>query len=352
MWERRTKRWSHELTQVLVATALAATASTCASLGLQCFGTFAPMETLHRCPQVGWSTGRHLRDASMQAVRQAAPKLPKGQHKPKQSLGQSYLTDANYIKKIADRFEVLVPAEERGQRVVEFASGLGAITRPLAQRFPEMSAVEIDARAVAVLNRDLPRLNLLHADILELDFASMAQRHGRLRLVGNLPYSVGTNILFKVAEQPDAVELGFFMVQKEVAQKIVAEPGSKDYCPLAVMLQLSARTKMSFNVPPAAFYPKPKVTSAMVELHFDKPASVSGTSVDLSRLREVLTVSFQQRKKGLRHSLRSLVESQRCGLPSHFEKMRAEQLNPSEFVELTRFIFPRAAHANQHAAAR
>ncbi|CAE7336469.1 rsmA, partial [Symbiodinium pilosum] len=112
-------------------------------------------------------------------------------------------------------------------------------------------------------------------DLLKLDHADLAQRMGgRLCVIGNLPYSITTDALLSLVASPGALRYAVVMIQKEAAERVVAPPGSKDYSPLSVMLQTFARPRMLYSVPPTAFYPKPKVTSAIVELDFPAPSDL------------------------------------------------------------------------------
>jgi len=297
--------------------------------------------SLHRCCGRG-------RNASSVLRRSGAPKLPAGQHRPKQSMGQSYLTDPNYIAKIADSFATkveLCTQKTGGRTVLELGPGLGAITRPLLLYFPHMTAIELDDRAVALLRQDLPSLNVLHSDMTKVDYGELAQQlGGPLSVVGNLPYSIITDILLTLVDFPGAISYAQFMVQKEVADRIVATPGSRAYGVLSVALQLYAKPARRFTVPATAFYPRPKVTSAVVDLHFRAKGEVPGMAAPTKFL-EVLRTAFSQRRKKLRHSLRPLLDHQRCGLPSDMEGLRAEQVTPEGFAQLTDHIFPYARPA-------
>ncbi|CAJ1372819.1 unnamed protein product [Effrenium voratum] len=269
----------------------------------------------------------------------AAPKLPKSSHRPKQELGQSpleaswrcYLSDPNTIEKIFRSFR----SGAASNAVVELGPGLGALTRLLAAEFPTMVAVEVDSRAVEALARDLPKLRVRHQDLLQLDHREMRQELGdRLSVVANLPYSITTEALLSLVRSPRAVRYALVMVQKEAAERIVAAEGSKDYGPLSVMLQLFTRPRQLYLVPATAFYPQPKVTSAMVELDF--LAEEEMPEVDSAMLLEVVKECFRQRKRALRHSLKAYLQQRRLALPARWAKLRAERLKPGEFLELAR----------------
>jgi len=274
-----------------------------------------------------------------------APKLPAGTHRPRQDLGQSYLSDPNTASKIVSTFQA-GSAERFGKDavgglvtppVVELGPGLGALTNNLAPHFPGMVAVEIDSRAVEVLRRNLPQLEVLQQDLLQLNHSELATRMGgRLHVVGNLPYSITTDALLSLVSSPGALRYAVVMVQREAAARMIAPPGSKDYGPLSAMLQNFARLKQLFLVPPTAFYPPPKVTSAVVELDFYDADKLPQVKYDL--LLEVVKLCFRQRKRALKHSLKMLFEQRRAALPPRWGKRRAEQLVPADFVELAMLI--------------
>lgn len=272
-----------------------------------------------------------------------APKVPKNEFRPKQSLGQNYLSDPNTISKITSLFVQSVRKRCEGNvlsgQVVELGSGLGAITHQIYTEFPTMTAVELDDRAIHVLGGQLPSLNILRQDMLELSYRDLANRiGGQVYVIGNLPYYIVSDVLLSLVRQPGAVRFAQLMVQSEVAQKIISSPGSKEYGVLAATLQLYTRPRRAFTVPPTAFYPRPKVKSAIVELDF--LSEQDAPKIDVSCVREVISTSFQQRRKVLRHSLARLLQRERAGLPSKWAGLRAENMRPQDFVSVAQAIFP------------
>ena len=173
--------------------------------------------------------------------------LPPGQFKPKQSLGQNFLSDQNYVLKIVD---ALKDDSEEGCRVVELGPGPGALSRMLVQRYPKMTAVEIDQRAVAFLDEKLPSLNVINMDVLDCDWTTMArERGGRLSVIGNLPFYITSQILFSLADHWKAVDTAVVTMQYEVAERIVAKPKSKQYGILSVVFQLYGNPILNFKIP-------------------------------------------------------------------------------------------------------
>lgn len=275
------------------------------------------------------------------------PTLPSQEFRPKQSLGQNFLSDQNYVLKICNS---LVDDSPGGRQVVELGPGPGALTRVLFRRYPEMLCVEIDPRAVALLGGAMPALTVVQSDVLQVDWTALAElRGGPLSVIGNLPYHITSQILFCLLDNHRAVRQAVVTMQLEVAQRIIAPPRCKDYGILSVLFQLYTRPKISFKLPPTVFYPQPKVTSALVTLDFLQPGEGDGgvlLGVDPGALKQVLSLSFQQRRKMLRQSLKGLLAQRGLPpLPEEWATRRPEELEPREFVELTRLLFGTAGAA-------
>eukprot|EP00933_Yihiella_yeosuensis_P041729 TRINITY_DN36130_c0_g1_i1.p1 TRINITY_DN36130_c0_g1~~TRINITY_DN36130_c0_g1_i1.p1 ORF type:complete len:335 (+),score=52.70 TRINITY_DN36130_c0_g1_i1:103-1107(+) len=272
-------------------------------------------------------------------------KLPAGVHRPRQELGQSYLSDPNTAVKIAEAFNSASLARFTGEGgrtippVVELGPGLGALTRNLVTKYPYMMAVEIDGRAVGILRRDLPQtVQVLQGDMLEVSYPELASKlGGQLHVVGNLPYSITTKALLSLVATPEAIRHAVVMVQKEAAERIWAPPGSNSYGVLSVMMQAFTKARRLFNVAPTCFYPPPKVTSTVLELDFF-PAEEEQPKVSSSELLETVQACFAQRKRVLRQSLKTFLSKRCAALPPRWAKVRAEQMRPSDFVELHRDI--------------
>lgn len=218
--------------------------------------------------------------------------------KPKQSLGQNFLVDENIVRNIVRDLAL------RGDEIViEIGPGLGALTRALLPHAGRLVIVEIDRRAIEGLRDEFAGagVEILHADILEVSFGELRRRHGqKLRVVGNIPYHLTSPILFKVFEERDAVADLTVMIQREVARRIVAAPGTKDNGILSVMSQFFAVPRMLFTVSRNCFYPKPDVTSAVVQLRMhDAPPY----DVDAAVFATVVKTTFGKRRKMLRNSL-------------------------------------------------
>lgn len=253
--------------------------------------------------------------------------------RPKQSLGQNFLRDPNIVRKIVGA----VRAPEHAH-VVEIGPGIGALTGSLMERFPTFTAIEIDDRAVALLRDEHPDLDVRHQDILDVDWRVLAVEKGMpVWVVGNLPYNITSQVIFGMIDAGDAVREAVVMMQLEVAQRLVAEPRTKEYGILSVQVQLHSEPELLFKVSPNVFFPRPDVTSAVVRLDFDKRSEAVGT-VGHEFLRSVIRAAFNQRRKTLRNSLSEWTRGQDISLPEVFEKRRAEELEPTEFVELARYL--------------
>jgi ribosomal RNA small subunit methyltransferase A len=195
--------------------------------------------------------------------------LPPGLYRPKQSLGQNFLSDQNYVLKIVNAFSDI---SEKGRRVIEIGPGPGALTRELFKRYPDMTAVEIDERGIKFLNEKLPGLRMIHMDILKFDWAqAAAERGGPINIIANLPYSIVSQVLFGLADAHKAINKAVVTMQLEVGQRITAKPGHKDYGIPSVIFQLYGQTSINFHIPPTVFYPAPKVDSALLTIDFTKP---------------------------------------------------------------------------------
>ncbi len=247
-------------------------------------------------------------------------------HRARKRFGQHFLADSGVIDAI-----VRAIAPEAGDALVEIGPGLGALTLPLAHQAASLTVIELD-RDLAARLRGRPALRVIEADVLTVDLAALAVELGAgLRLVGNLPYNVSTPILFHALDAASAVRDQHFMLQKEVVERMVADPGGKDYGRLSVMLQWRYEMECVLEVPPQAFEPPPKVDSAVVRMTPRTGASLPG--VDRAVLGEIVTVAFSQRRKLLRHTLGRWLEAHAYG-GSFDEKRRAEEVPVDEYVAL------------------
>ncbi len=247
-------------------------------------------------------------------------------HIARKRFGQHFLADHTVIDSI-----VRAIRPEPGQALVEIGPGLGAMTFPLLERSQALTVIELD-RDLAARLRKHTALQVIEADVLNVDFAALAAAAGqKLRVVGNLPYNISTPILFHLLGVCALVQDQHFMLQKEVVDRMAAAPGSKDYGRLSVMLQWRYDIENVLDVPPEAFEPPPRVDSAVVRMQ-PLPAD---DSVDGERLGALVAVAFSQRRKILRGTLGRWIEQH--GLQVDFDlQRRAEEVPVAEYLALAR----------------
>ncbi len=260
--------------------------------------------------------------------------------RPKQSLGQNFLHDPNVVRKIVDALRA--PADAH---VVEVGAGTGALTEALAERYARLTAIEIDERAVAVLRRTFPGLDVREQDVREFDWAAFAaEKGGPLYVISNMPYYLTSPLLFALLDAREFVREAVLTMQKEVAERIVAEPGTKTYGILSVVMQLYAEPELLFDVSPHVFYPRPDVTSAVVRLTY-RPPEEDPFDVDPQWLRTVVRQAFNQRRKMLRNSSRAWTKERGVELPDDWGRRRPEALAPDDFVAIAQYLGGRIPEA-------
>jgi 16S rRNA (adenine1518-N6/adenine1519-N6)-dimethyltransferase len=246
---------------------------------------------------------------------------------PRQSLGQNFLRDPNTVRRIADAVEAAP-----GQGVVEIGPGTGALTGELLRRYPHLVALEVDERAIAHLRTALPALDVRRQDVLAVSWEALAaERGGPLAVVGNLPYYITSPILFGLLDARPHVSHAVVMMQREVAERLVAAPRTKAYGILSVAFQRYCDLKLLFRVPPTVFYPRPKVESAVVRLRFRPDAPPPSPFED--HLRTVIRAAFNQRRKMLRSALGAYGP-----VPEPWATQRAEELTSDDFEALNRAL--------------
>jgi 16S rRNA (adenine1518-N6/adenine1519-N6)-dimethyltransferase len=247
-------------------------------------------------------------------------------YRHKKALGQHFLHDSHYLDRIV---AAIRPAPD--DLMVEIGPGQGALTRPLLEKLNHLHVVEIDRDLIAWLGQSFPadRLTVHAADALKFDFGSLGSP---LRVVGNLPYNISSPLLFHLAEYAGQVIDMHFMLQKEVVDRMAAEPDTADYGRLSVMLQARFRVLKLFNVPPGAFNPPPKVDSAIVRL-IPLPADAIPYQ-DGQRFAEIVGRAFGQRRKTLRNTLKGMIEPEVFELLGIDPQRRGETLSVEEFSRL------------------
>lgn len=245
---------------------------------------------------------------------------------PRKRFGQHFLTDRHYLARIVEAID-----PRPGDAMLEIGPGTGILTAELAKVVETLHVVEIDRDLAAALRERFPadRVVVHEGDALELDLASLP---APLRVVGNLPYNVSTPLLFHVAASAGRVRDAVFMLQKEVVDRMVAEPGTADYGRLSVMLQYRFAMASALRVPPGAFTPPPKVDSAVVRMRPlgpDRPRAR-----DEALFEAIVAAAFSQRRKTLRNATRGRVPEAAFAAAGIDPTRRGETLSVAEFVAL------------------
>jgi 16S rRNA (adenine1518-N6/adenine1519-N6)-dimethyltransferase len=248
--------------------------------------------------------------------------------KPKKSLGQHFLTDKNIASKIVSSL-----TWNNYSSILEIGPGMGVLSEYLLETQKEIRFVEIDDASVAYLEQKFPGINdkILTADILRISLDTFYNKP--FGIIGNFPYNISSQLFFKILESKDLVVETVCMIQKEVAWRIASPPGSRDYGILSVLLQAWYDIEYLFTVPPQVFVPPPKVQSAVIRLTRN-----STTSLGCNELlfKKVVKTAFNQRRKTLRNSLRSILLDLDVSDPV-FQK-RPEQLGVDEFIKITLLV--------------
>ena len=247
-------------------------------------------------------------------------------HIARKRFGQHFLTDTAIIEAIV---AAIAPAS--GDAMVEIGPGLAALTQPLVERLGRLTVIELD-RDLAVHLRAHGQLEVIESDVLKVDFTALARqlRTTGLRVVGNLPYNISTPILFHLLDHVAVVQDQHFMLQKEVIDRMVAQPATADYGRLSVMLQWRYAMENVLFVPPESFDPPPRVDSAIVRM----VPLASPPAINVVHYGALVQVAFSQRRKILRNTLGRWLEER--GYAGDFDlQRRAEEVPVSEYVALS-----------------
>ena len=256
------------------------------------------------------------------------------QVRPKKNLGQHFLTDLSIAKRIADT----VDEPYANLPVLEVGPGMGVMTQYLVEKPRPLKVVEIDRESVAYLNENFPKLceNILGADFLRMDLNEVFGGQ-QFVLTGNYPYDISSQIFFKMLDNRDLIPCCTGMIQHEVAVRMAAKPGNKQYGILSVLIQAWYNVEYLFTVEPSVFNPPPKVQSAVIRMTRNE---VQHLGCDEQLFKRVVKTVFNQRRKMLRVSLKQLLTENALAViaQSPFATLRPEQLTIAQFVELTNMI--------------
>jgi 16S rRNA (adenine1518-N6/adenine1519-N6)-dimethyltransferase len=249
-------------------------------------------------------------------------------HRARKRFGQNFLHDPAVIQRIID---VINPQQQ--DHIVEIGPGKGALTKLILERVENLDVIEIDRDLVNALTTSMgndKRLIIHEADALNLDLSQF--KHTDLRIVGNLPYNISTPLLFHLLTYKDYIKNMLFMLQKEVVDRICAEPGNKQYGRLTIMLQNYCDVESLFIIKPGAFNPSPKVDSAIVKL--TPLAKPRYELTDPESLTLIVREAFSQRRKTIRNALKRVIPETDIRELGIAPEIRAENLQISDFVKL------------------
>jgi len=260
---------------------------------------------------------------------------------PKKRLGQHFLVDRNILNKVIRTAQV-----GKEDVVLEVGPGLGEMTIALARQAKKVIAIEIDSKLVAILNektKNYPNVEVVKSDILKVDFNPFLKKEGHpIKVVANLPYQVSTPLLFRFIESKEAFSTFTLMLQKEVAERMVAPPGGKEYGPLSIFIQMFSDVSIRFFIKPSAFFPPPKVESAVVQMVWKEKPIIELQNEEW--FKKVVRGCFGYRRKtlvnALKHSELTLPESielkmEAIGIDP---RRRPETLTIQEFVSLATIL--------------
>lgn len=246
--------------------------------------------------------------------------------KPKKFLGQHFLKDLSVAKRIADTVDACPDLP-----VLEVGPGMGVMTQFLREKPRPLKVVELDFESVEYLRKAWPDMedNIIEDDFLKMHLENTFEG-GSFVLTGNYPYNISSQIFFKMLDYKEYIPCCTGMIQKEVAERLAAKPGTKAFGILSVLVQLWYDVEYLFTVPPTVFNPPPKVQSAVVCM---KRNSRTELPCDYTLMKRIVKQAFQQRRKMLRGSLRGMIPADHP-----FGTMRPEQLSVEQFIELTNTI--------------
>lgn len=257
-------------------------------------------------------------------------------HQARKRFGQNFLSDSFYINRIVTAIGPSVT-----DKMVEIGPGLGAITELLIDQVGSLDLVELDKDLIPRLENKFKQshLNIHHKDALKFDFSSLAIRESddKLRIVGNLPYNISTPLIFHLLSFREHIQDMYFMLQKEVVERICAASNSRTYGRLSIMSQYYCHAEMLFTVPPGAFQPAPKVDSAIIKLTPRCESELMAKNPKL--LAELVTASFNQRRKTIRNNLKKYLSESDLSALDIDPSARPENLEIKDFVNIANFLY-------------
>jgi len=250
---------------------------------------------------------------------------------PKKFLGQHFLTDENISKKIVTSLSI-----NEFDKIVEIGPGKGALTKYLFEFSDKLILIEYDAESVKFIKSSYKKYNpnIIKQDFLKFNLRDVLSLNNKNLIIGNFPYNISSQIIFKVLDNYLLVDDLIGMFQKEVAERIISKPNSKEYGIISVKTQLLYNVKILFDVSPNVFFPKPKVNSSVISMSRKKNININ---FDIKLFDRLVKLSFQQRRKKIKNSLKKLDLKESILEDSIFDS-RPEQLSVNEFIRLTQKI--------------
>ncbi len=255
-------------------------------------------------------------------------------HYARKRFGQNFLHDENVIRKIVDSISAV-----EGDHLLEIGPGLGALTKELAKTGATIHCVELDADLAKSLRTEFQEydsIKIIEGDALKFDLSSIATEKRPLRVIGNLPYNISTPIIFHLLKNSELIRDMTFMLQLEVIQRMISKVGKRNYGRLSLMVQYYCEVEHLFNVPSSAFSPKPKVVSALARLKPHNSTSIRAKDSDC--LQTVIRTAFNQRRKTLRNSLRTIIPEALLDRIAINKNLRPQDITLNEYVEISNAI--------------
>lgn len=265
-------------------------------------------------------------------------------HKARKRFGQNFLHDPGVIRRI---IRAIAPHES--DCMVEIGPGLGALTEELLAEAGELDAIELDRDLPPILRTKFfnygDKFRIHEADAMKFDFAQLRKGDKQLRIVGNLPYNISTQLIFHLLSHAEHVQDMHFMLQKEVVDRMAAGPGENNYGRLGIMAQYYCQVESLFVVPPGAFNPAPKVDSAIIRLTpYQKLPYVAD---DVTQLENVVRTAFNMRRKTLRNNLKPLLLAEELEQLGIDPGLRPEKLPIESFVKISNYLTGKKAANNE-----
>ena len=250
--------------------------------------------------------------------------------KAKKKFGQNFLVDRYFISKIIKEIN---PKE--GNNILEIGPGKGAITVPILKKIKHISVVEIDPDMIKILNNKInsQNMSIIIKDVLSLNDEFFKDFN---QIIGNLPYYIATEIILKLTKIYSSSSELYFMVQKEVAERITAKPSNKSFGRLSVILQYYFDAELLFELPPVAFSPQPKITSAFIRLTRKK--RVSPKVIDEDSFEQIIKIAFSQKRKTIKNNFKNILLDKDFLSLEISPQIRAETLTIDQFIKLENYV--------------